>query len=51
MDLFDEAGIAKFEEQFVAKIVNEYNLSTSCLIYDATNFFYLYRYKQQQPIG
>lgn len=39
MDLFDEAGIEKFEERFVAKIVNEYKLNTSCLIYDATNFF------------
>jgi transposase len=39
MDLFDEAGMAKFEEQFVAKIVNEYNPSTSCLIHDTTNFF------------
>lgn len=39
MDLFDEAGMEAFEERLVKKIVNDYNLSTSCLIYDATNFF------------
>lgn len=39
MGLIDDNAIQKFEDAFVRQIVESYNLSTSCLIYDATNFY------------
>lgn len=39
MSLFSEVAIEGFENAFAELIVSRYNLSTDCLIYDATNFF------------
>lgn len=39
MSLLSESAINNFEDEFTRLIVNKYNLSTDCLIYDTTNFF------------
>jgi transposase len=39
MNLITDRDIRQFEDVFVKKIVDTYRLNTSCLIYDATNFF------------
>lgn len=39
MSLLSDDAIAKFEDAFTELIVKRYNLTTDCLIYDATNFF------------
>ena len=39
MGLLDESAMKKFEDLFVKKITETYQIPTSCLIYDATNFF------------
>jgi transposase len=39
MGLLSDEAIEKFEDTFTELIVNKYNLSMDCLIYDATNFF------------
>lgn len=39
MSLLSGEAIERFEDAFAELIVKRYNLSTDCLIYDATNFF------------
>lgn len=39
MSLLSDTAIESFEDAFTELIVSRYNLSTDCLIYDATNFF------------
>ena len=39
MGLLSESAMNQFQEEFSKLIVNKYQLSTDCLIYDATNFF------------
>jgi len=39
MSLVNEEAIKAFEDEFTKLIVERYNLSTDCLIYDTTNFF------------
>ena len=39
MSLLSDEAIENFEDAFAEMIVKKYNLSTDCLIYDATNFF------------
>jgi len=39
MHLLSEEAIRRFEDTFTQQIVEKYDLSTDCLIYDTTNFF------------
>lgn len=39
MNLLSEEAIRRFEDTFTKQVVDTYDLSTDCLIYDTTNFF------------
>lgn len=39
MHYWSEDKMAAFEEQFTQQLVNQYQLPTECVVYDATNFF------------
>jgi len=38
MHYWSEDKMAAFEEQFTQQLVNQYQLPTECVVYDATNF-------------